>query len=88
MAKVSYYSLPPISMLFAQISMFLRKGLTENSNIDVAGGTSVLKILYKACCSMRITLPGYCIHSAYTVRCSRHIDRFEFYLKRNLSGKT
>ena len=34
-------------MLFAQINMFLRKDLIENCNIDVGGGTSVLKILYK-----------------------------------------
>ena len=38
---------PLISILFAQINMFLRKDLTENSNTDVGGGTSVLKILYK-----------------------------------------
>ena len=34
-------------MLFAQINMFLHKDLIENSNIDVEGGTSGLKILYK-----------------------------------------
>ena len=39
--------LPPISMLLAQINMFLRKDLIENSNIDVGVGTNVLKIFYK-----------------------------------------
>ena len=39
--------LPPISMLLAQINMFLRKDLIENSNIDVGGGTNVLKIFDK-----------------------------------------
>ena len=39
--------LSPISMLLAQINTFLRKDLIENSNIDVGGGTNVLKILYK-----------------------------------------
>ena len=36
-------------MLFAQIglNMFLHKDLIQNSKIDVGGGTSVLKILYK-----------------------------------------
>ena len=33
-------------MLLAQINMFLRKDLIENSNVDIGGGTSVLKILY------------------------------------------
>ena len=39
--------LSPISMLFGQINMFLRKHLIENRNTDVAGGTSVLNILNK-----------------------------------------
>ena len=34
-------------MLLAQMNMFLRKDLIENSNIDVEGGTNVLKIFYK-----------------------------------------
>ena len=45
MTKVLNYW--PTSMLFAQTDMFLRKDLSENSNINVGGGKSVLKILYK-----------------------------------------
>ena len=46
MAKVSYYSpFPNINVVCAskQVSMQI---LIENSNIDVGGGTRVLKILF------------------------------------------
>jgi hypothetical protein len=42
--KCHSISLPPISMLFAPIHLFFPEDLTENSNIDIWGGTSVPKI--------------------------------------------
>ena len=39
--KWRFIPLPPISMLFAPIHMFLREDFPENSNIDIGGGTSV-----------------------------------------------
>jgi hypothetical protein len=45
--KCHSISLPPISMLFAPIHLFFPEDLTKNSNIDIWGGTSVPKILYK-----------------------------------------
>ena len=39
--KCRFVPLPPISMLFAPIHVFLREDFPENSNIDIGGGTSV-----------------------------------------------
>ena len=43
MAKWHFIPLPPISMLFAAIHVFLREDFPKNSNIDIGGGTSVPK---------------------------------------------
>ena len=45
--KMPFYSPPPISMLLASKPFFLPKDFIKNSNIDVGGGKSVMKILYK-----------------------------------------
>ena len=39
--KWRFIPLPPISMLFAPIHVFLREDFPENSNIDIVGGTGV-----------------------------------------------
>ena len=39
--KWRFIPLPPISMLFAPIHVFLGEDFPENSNIDIVGGTSV-----------------------------------------------
>ena len=41
--KWHFIPLPPISMLFVPIHVFLCKDFAKNSNIDIGGGTSVPK---------------------------------------------
>ena len=47
MAKVSYYSSSPNINVACANKYVSTQGLIENSNIDVGGGTNVLKIFYK-----------------------------------------
>ena len=45
--KMPFYSPPPNINVVSVKTVFLPKDFIKNSNIDVGGGKSVMKILYK-----------------------------------------
>ena len=45
--KMSFYSPPPNVNVVSGKTLFLHKDFIKNNNIDVGGGKSVPKILYK-----------------------------------------